>query len=443
MTYRQPLRAYIVTIVIVFLGTAGIAHEAHAEAGEGLKMGPLIFSPRLDLSASYRSNLYREAGSIPTSASEPVRKTKPTPVPTLNITPGFKLNLTEGGLFDFGLDAHVAWNQVFGDRIVREQSGVTAGVDLSASVNKNGAVSFGIRDLFLRELFPPSSKSEVVFSRIDNTAGVVLGVHPGGRALQGYLSYDFVRAWYSPADELQRMEHRLAFNGEWYFLPKTSAFIEAKFDLIQYDRESSYKEGDIRKQGDLYLHSNSHPLRVSTGVQGLITPRLSTRLMVGYGNSFHKANSFNNVIAAAQVRWRLGQPQDNNGLQLGYEYNFAEATVGQMYSYHRPYFGYTQGALENRLRWAASIGVNFRSFVDVPASSVVQFPKQLQDVFVEGSAHISYDIFRWWSLKAAYSFVGNFTGDKYRVVPQGGLPSYLELRTYTEHVATLSTTFRY
>ena len=121
--------------------------------------------------------------------------------------------------------------------------------------------------------------------------------------------------------------------GKYLLLPKTGLLLEVNQRFYDYYNDSTYNE-------------NSMPLRVYAGFTGLITPRLSTQIKVGYGNGFYDAgDSFSSVLALVELGYQIGPTAS---AKLGYQRNFDDSPYSNYITFHKVYVGYDQ-VLINRL----------------------------------------------------------------------------------------------
>ena len=264
-----------------------------------------------------------------------------------------------------------------------------------------------------------------------------MGLHPGGRVFQHFLSYDWNVHLYDQFPDLNKTIHDFALKNYWRFLPRTAFVLNGSFQLVQYNQ-------DARDGG--FANVNSTPLRITGGLSGLITPRLSVRLFGGWGLGFYEQNeSFNSVLVDTQVAYAFGSLAEKNKLFLGYERNFQDSSIANFASYHRPYAGYEQGFSDRRLSLKIRTDALIRDyegqivgdFVN-PSSNTVTINEGLDDLLVSASVGLDFNLYKWWSVGVAYAFSANLTDDVLAVSDGSEI-----VREYVRHLVSLNTTVRY
>lgn len=399
-----------------------------ADAGDGLSAGNLVVHPGLTVGASFNSNLFRA------SASE---QTRTLAAPSVRFVPSLSISSVNPDMVDFRVDARVGWEQYIstGERVVADQSGLTADVGADLTFNKAGAVSFAIGDRLQRTNEPPATPSAQTYNRLVNRAGATLGVHPGGRVFQHFLSYDWIITRYDQFAGLNKQAHDFTLKNYWRFLPRTAAMLAADFQVIQY--------AEPTRNGGLE-NVNSTPLRLTAGLSGLITPRLSLRLHGGWGFGLYQSGEdFSSVLLDTQLAYAFGTLAHNNKLFLGYERNFQDSTIANFATYHRPYTGYHHAFANRRLNLRIEVDALLRDYVGAPsgsfpgASGTVTINDGLNDALIGATGALSVAVKKWWDLGLTYRFQANLTDD---VVTVDGDEF---VREYQQHILSLTTTFRY
>lgn len=413
-------------ILLTALAATGIASTAHAEAGDGLQTGTLSMSPSLAASTAVDSNLFRQS----------IKEGTPSTAPSLSLTPALTITTLTPQPVDVSLDSQLTWRQYLSSRrIINSQSGLEADVGAQVRFNPEGMLSFAIQDRLRRTNDPPPVPADFAYNTTANRIGATLGVHPGGKVFQHYLSYDWSVVFHDDIPDINRQIHNFTLKNYWRFLPRTAFVLTGDYSLIRYNEPT--RLGGFR-------NVNSTPLRISTGLTGLITKRLSMRIIGGWGWGFYDdTTSFSGVVLDTQVTYRPGTNEDKNRLFLGYTRNFQDASIANYATFHRPYAGYQQ---KIGSRVGVSVGVNamFRDYVGAPEgtfagpSGDVTITGGLNDLKVGANAGVSFDIYKWWDVAVRYNFSSNFTDD---VVTTGGTEDVV--REYQRHLVTLSTTVRY
>ncbi len=412
-------------LLTLTLASVAFASNAYAEAGDGLKAGRLVVSPSLTLSGAYDSNVFFESTEESTDLSRS---------PLLNFTPALTLNTEDPDFWAFAADAGVTWQQYLTDNnLVSDQSGLSANIGAQLSANRQGAFSITFKEQFERSNEPPTLPSAEPWNRNVNSAGVTLGLHPGGQVFQHYLSYNLVRLWHDDLPEINRTIHDFSLKNYWRFLPRTAAVLSADYEITQYD-----EAGEANGFGT----QNFTPLRVTGGLTGLITQRISARITGGWGWSFHEGgNSFSGLVLDLQAKWQFGNLSSNNELFLGYEQQFTDTALANFVRFMRPYAGLGVGIARNRLRLSLEADARLRTYESTPvATADLTYPAELNDTLITGRARVQFNIFRWWSAFGAYALSTNVTDDR---IVNNRFPGADAVREYTKNVVTFGTTVRY
>ncbi|MGM0557303.1 MAG: outer membrane beta-barrel protein [Myxococcota bacterium] len=435
-SYRRA-SALIATILVACCAPA----LAFAGPGDGLKAGDLTLVPQLTLSGGYDSNVFR-------LADEEYEAFTSRGSARGRITPSLDMSTPEDRFFVFNFGSSVTWEQYFNpNATTRSQSGLSTNIGLGAALNKSGNFSLSVDDSFERTNEPPPAPSSESYNRYSNSLGVNFGIHPGARIIESDLSYTWSRYWHE-TDELEilnRDQHRFGLNTKYNFLPKTGVFLNATYGLIRYDEPTT--DPDPASTSGVVTNVNSQPLRLTAGVSGLITPRLSVKGSAGYGWAFYDAgDTFAGVIGSAALGYAYGRMDMGNILQLGYKYAFDDFSLGNFYTTHRMFLKWKQNLVEKRLGLNAEVSFDIRDYSfdpgDVPD---LAGGTTYDDQLLSAGAGFSYKIKDWWSAGADYQLRWNFTDNEFLFGDPADpeTPSIPVLRRYMQHQVFVSTTLRY
>lgn len=366
--------------------------------------------------------------------------------PEGSVEPRLSIDTEEPGTWDLSADAAVRWRQYFSDEeVVRNQSGLSARLDGSAWWNSEGAASLKLSNQFTRTNETPSTPSGNTINRIFNRAGVMGGLHPGGRILETYASYDFSIYRHSRFEDLDRVTHHFGWNAHWSFLPQTALTAEVDYRLIRYDQDFRGEAAGVSPDGQL-TNVDSDPLRVMGGLRGLITPRISLHLRGGYGWArYAQGATFSGPLVRVEASYQFGNVDFDNRLRLGYDRDFKDSTIGNFYTAHRALAGYEQGFVDNRLRLDLEVEAQIRDYSELGVTEATtedhqfEFPEDLSDLVLGVSARTTYDIRDGWSVGARYGFRSNFTEDRILI---GGTSEDV-VRDFQRHQVLLTTELTY
>ncbi len=401
-----------------------------AEAGDGLQAGNLLLTPGATFNTAFDTNVFRLS----------VQERTPVGAPYVQLIPFLQVSSIDGDSVDFRVDARVGWQQYIevGDQPLEGQSGLTADAGLDLLFNRAGAVSFAIGERFRRTNEAPPEPGGEAYNRLVNRLGATLGVHPGGRVFQHFLSYDWNVHFFDEFPDLNKTVHDLTLKNYWRFLPKTAAVLNADLQIIQYSQ-------DTRDVGD-FANVASTPLRLTAGLSGLFTRRMSAKLLGGWGFGFYQAGpDFSSFLIDAQIAFAFGNLAEKNKLFLGYERNFQDSSIANFASYHRPYAGYEQGFGNRRLLLSIRGDATIRQYEGSPlgdflspSGESVTINAGLDDLLIGVNTGLDYNIKKWWSVGLHYHFNANLTDDVLNVGDGSEI-----VREYSRHLVLLSTTVKY
>lgn len=283
--------------------------------GRGIALGDqLVLHPGIGLEYRYDSNVFF-FNSNPVSASM-LRALASLDLATRPTQRGGDRPHT----LDFRVHAGADYREYLtGDDRIRVHRGFGIQASLLATLFPGRPFMVDVFDEFVRTAQPPYAFNPYNYDRDVNLAGVRLRYRPGGGRLSVDLSYIFGLDFFEVRQlrDFDVLYHLFELRSSWKFLPKTAVFVDVRQGIYSYQNPG------------VAMHPDSLPLRVSTGLMGLITAKLTTTLWIGYGNGFYKTGpSPGGVIGAAEVRW---QPTILTNLTLGYEHDFQNSLLGSYF----------------------------------------------------------------------------------------------------------------
>lgn len=416
------------TTTLLTLTAVLLPAVAFGEAGDGLQTGNLSVSPSLTGGVAWSSNVFRQS----------TEERSPISAPSLTISPALSVSSLTPDVVNFTLDGSATWEQYLGGTFVTAQSGLSADVGAGITFNQEGAVSFRLEDRLQRTNEPPWNPATFAYNRTVNRLGATVGLHPGGKVFQHFFSYDWSVVLHDELPDLNRQLHDFTLSNHWRFLPRTAVVLVGDYQLIRYNQPT--------RLGGAFPNVNSNPLRVSAGISGLVTNRLSLRLMGGWGWGFYgDSPSFTGLVVDTQAAYAFGVVAEKNRMYLGYQRNFQDASIANYAQFHRPYAGYNQTIFNDRLSLSLRAEMMIRDYVGAPSGSFdgpggqVAIDGDLGDLLVSGGVGVGYNIRKWWSVGARYGISANFTDDVVVVTES----SEDVVREYVAHRISLVTTIRY
>ena len=425
---RTSLR--FVTVVLSTIASLVCAPAlAGAEPGEGIQSENFRLSLNLDTSASTNSNLFFE--------ENPSRGL----VWSLGVTPSMKLATVDPKLIDFALDWSIGYQQMLStDEVLLAQSGLSTTLGASAHINAKGNFSLRLEEGFTRTNEAPNTPSTSSIHRFVNTAGAILGVHPGGRVIQGFVGYHLNSTFYNfdetNLEQLNKDEHAFDARVTWTFLPQTSAVLLGQYSLINYDEPA-------RVIGNTSIPNiNSRPITVRAGLNGLVLKRLAVKLLAGYGAArYVDGDSFSGIVGTAKATYYLTANKASN-VTLAYERGFQDSTLGNFQTSHIIGLLFSQALLNQQLKLDLGANVEFREYdltsVTAPLENggSVVLPEQINDTLISGRLGANYALRKWMSFGGRYTLKSNVTQDDVQVVTPGAAEVTLG-RSYVQHMVSI------
>jgi hypothetical protein len=320
---RTSLTAAGVGVSLLLLHTAALAQEMMAESVQmgsprggvgGVRVGEGLFlRAGIAAEAGYDTNVFYNDRA-------------PTESAVLNVTPSLELtNANRENVrppVHFSLGASLLYREYLTD-----DSQIKAQRAFNPSLNgvlayAGGGLSASVADQFTRLEEPPYEKDADPIIRDNNLATVQLGLAPGGGRIRTDLRYVNTLDIFE-TDSLtyaNRMGHDLSLDTSWKWLPKTALFLQGGVGYVHY------LEGDVaRERGK----RNSIPYRVLTGLRGLVTPKISTAISVGFGDAIYDDDVVNptglsNLVAGISLTYT---PLVFTSLGLGYLHEIRDSPV--------------------------------------------------------------------------------------------------------------------
>lgn len=284
--------SFVATILMV--GGANVASAQNYGAGMGFPIGEKSrIHTNLDLGVAFDSNPSRfdnQGNATPTGSLSDWRGL---------VRPGIIVDVP-GSSVMLNLRGQVTILQYFGAGTASE---TTFGGDVGAKLQLGGddsILSFKLEDTLVRTpafLSEPGTiaSDERRFREWNNrgTAGITL--RPGGRALEFDLAYMNEMVIYDNLPASQR--HGGLFEARWKFLPKTALVFHT--DLSTFQPVSD----------PLNTTNSALPLRVTLGLVGQITAKLSAEATAGYEDLFSEDsnNSIRTVIGNAVLTYTFSE----------------------------------------------------------------------------------------------------------------------------------------
>lgn len=422
--------------------------SALAAPGDGIQTETLSLDLGLDAISQVNTNLFY-AGADETNII----------ATSLLVQPTLSLDTLNPKAVDFDANVRARWQQYLsGNQAVLSQSGFSTDLNTAVTFNPSGNFSLRLEDTLVRTNEAPNTPTSISYNRLQNNAGIRLGVHPGGRVFQGFLSYNFSLFNFSePLEDLNKVEHTLRARFVYKFFPRTAALISAEYRFINYAQDIA--EGtEAQSDNTLSLvNIDSQPLRITAGLSGLLTNRIAANIDMGYGSSrydFENATLLPNelltgdgaiqnvrrFIAQGSLTYQFG-PALNNYVRGGFRTGFEDSILGLFYTYNAPYVELRYLAPDQRLSFNVDASFERRVYVIAPATGTNIGVENTRPVDPLLSVQLTggYKFKPWLTGAASYRAFANFTNDS--IIPAAAAPG--TNRSFFQNLINLTLTAQY
>lgn len=411
-------------------------------AGPGVRAGDFAIHVGGDVGVQHDDNFFRKSEASEVGPPDAIT----------SMAAGFKLsaeNRTPNKVF-FRLRGDVAFRK-------------TLGADAETAADKRDGIS-GVDQSLLLGLFPRSSFSvdlnEKVrftdtpaepgalegFERLGFELGPDLRFRPGAgdsRAFELRLGYRFMGVRFlsedpgadSNGDEQQgasRHEsdgHEVSFLTEWKFFPKTAAFVDVSYSVLDRPVQNAEAVPDGVTIGtdmpDRNLDSN--PFRMELGVRGLVTQRLSATLSGGFVHTFNaERDSFVGGIGQARLEYII---EPTLKLEGGYEFDAKGSSFSNFYKLHNVFAG-AELFLLSRVTISANVAYQIYDFTQ----SNARYNLKREDPVLRAKAGVGYNLVDWLELAVRWKLEKNDTD--FKLPTTIGDEGKLEPKDYTQQVVS-------
>ncbi len=215
-------------------------------------------------------------------------------------------------------------------------------------------VGISLSDTFARIEDAPVVESKGSITRDYNLALLQFAFAPGGGRIRWTIRYiNTLDLYETPGlEKSDNMMHTVNVDTAWHWFPKTAIFLNLVGSRVQY----------LQTQASTSARSGSYALGASTGLRGLVTPKLALSVGAGYSTAYYDGAvsgpaGFSNVSLHASISYQLSL---TSKLSLGFAHGFRNsAVIGTFVDTDGVYIGASQtffqrvvfllyGAFENR-----------------------------------------------------------------------------------------------
>jgi hypothetical protein len=403
------------------IGYQGLPYKATGETPTGINLAEgVLMHVGLGAEGGYDSNVFYGSSSVPGAV---------VGSPILRFTGFGEINNTSrtgpAPSLTYDVRAGLTYRRYLSsDENVKKYDNAfmpSAGLGLSTTA---GTWGFSLSDSFLRQEDPPYQSTGLganisPISRDTNLAMVQAQWAPGGGRITGTLRYSnqidlFEQgSGYSYANSLT---HTFTLDVSWKWLPKTAVFVQANQGYVSY--LSTNSEGKVP----------SYPLRVFAGLRGLITPKLTAILSLGYVNGFYQNGATTSGFLGSTYVDVQGilNPTLLSRITLGYHQDFQNSIISNFYYQYSVYASWVQQVAG---RFSLDLSGRY-TFLDYRGLLFDPTHERTDNSLIAGLT-FDYFIRNWIYAGVGYAFIGNFSN--YHLPDMNGMPDLNRPVDYAKH----------
>ena len=366
---RLSPRATIVCAAVLCASVLATPRLAHADIGDGLKVGP----GRLHLGVEAGGRYDSAAGSGLSSTGQPV-----TEGDGIALLKGTFLLDVKSDDYKLNFGGSLDWNQYLGLTVgTTDLSFLGANLSGGAQINPNGAFGLDIAEGFTRSDRTANPVFALGVIGLRDSTRVRLHYRPGGGAIEGGLSYEFDANLYTPqgsapiaagctdpscnpndAKAFNSTTNTVGIDGKWRFLPKTGLLLDATYGVTSYPNNPT----TVTSAGAVAAPNvGGSPLRATLGFGTLFSTRTSFTIKGGYQGIFFSpaagqtADNLNSFSGLAEFGFRF---TDTLQTKIGYMRSYQPVGGPTLY------FGDDRGYAEARLDATSVLGFTLLGSAD-------------------------------------------------------------------------------
>jgi hypothetical protein len=248
---------------------------------------------------------------------------------------------------------------------------------------------FQLGDTFIRGEEAPYIEGGETIKRDTNQASATVGFSPGGGRITLSLRYTNVLDYFESAyTYASNMTHDGMIDLAWKWLPKTALFIQGGAARIHYLNPSDAPSPALARD-------DSTQVRGTAGLRGLITPKTTLGISLGYATAFYPAGSpdpsgVSNFSAQLDVGY-LPTLLSRLGLTLAHGFRNSPV-IGDYYQVETAALAYNQAL--GQLVAGAQGSFEYRQYQN--------FVDARKDTLFNAGISLDYYIQRWFYAGASY-----------------------------------------
>jgi hypothetical protein len=396
---RWPTRAWCVALGWV------APWVAVANPGDHIRVGEAVVTPSIGAAVEHTTNAFH-------SDTDPQAGTR------FRISPGIAVT-SEGPDLDLSLQGAYDVRKYFQPELSNLDRFNDFNVTSSVRALKTGLIGLtGSESVGLRNYPADAEFSSRPFqTEFRNQLGGAVLVRPGSAfeaRVGGFWNFQDVQiAAGAQASGLRRLNRANAIGPrgglEWRFFPRTALVVDASYEMNRW--AENVLDAVDAVSGELAIPNSAH-LKVSTGLRGRVTEKISTVLLLGYGSGVYDDATVGGAADApltatgagadvmgaqrllvdAQVRF---QPSNDDRVILGYERGFRDVFFTNFVAYNQVY-------LRGNSRFTPRVGAS----ADV-ALRAEGYRGQVSrdDLYVQANADVSYFLRDWAAINGGALWV--------------------------------------
>jgi hypothetical protein len=298
----------------------------------------------------------------------------------------------------YTLGANLTYREYLNDNEdVRAQRAFVPRAVASLSINgEKTRLTMG--DSFSRTEEAPYFPGGETIKRDNNQGGIGVGVSPGGGRLTFSLRYSNALDYFEGGNTsaytyASNMTHDGMFDVSWKWLPKTALFLQAGGAYIHFLNPGTM---------GLQQRDDSTQVRGLLGLRGLVTPKTTVNLSLGYMTAFYPAGSaspsgVSNINGLLDVGY---MPTLLSRLNLTLQHTFRNSPVIGDY-YDLDSASLAASHMLGRLVGAANLSFEYRRYHNY-ANPVTGDPIDRKDSLLGAGVSFDYFIQRWFFAGVTY-----------------------------------------
>lgn len=401
--------------VSVFLAMALVPTDAAAQpgwlsdrnAGPGFRVGRLEIHPSVSAEIGYDSNVFLQDTN--TEGSAVLRLTGGVSLTTLGAERQQEAETTTPPRVEFGGGLNVAFLHYFN---TSNRSNVAGDLNLRLSVLPAGRFGFTLTETLSRTVRPfvdASAASNPSYGQnISNTA-LLFHLQSPGRTLVGHLGYRLGATFFDSSifNANNSLTHTVVSDMSWTFFPRTALLWDFSTSFLRYMNDDEAYQ----------LLQDATIVRTSAGVNGVLSTKVSARLMLGYVAALYAGDTtddFDGITARAELRLR---PRDTISLNFGYAHDLAPSFIGNFVTQDSLYAQLQMMFAGRVLLGLQLTGSYNRSGVALQADGTSLLGNSLRrkDFRTTAQLYGEYRVLSWLAILAQVEYQGDITDYRFEL----------------------------